>query len=244
MVDELRLFRGYDYKINDNIVIRHPTLGEICDYGEEKYYNMVYVICSTPSDHKVQLLDNFGIDYEQISEFELFCMMCKLFSKEDTSILFGDFDFQLFDAAENTQTNQLVLYDKKNNIVIDHAIYTLLTDRLRLIHGFEKNIDVAGNEHTKQYMLEKERRKLKRANANKQKSILAQLISSMVNCEQFKYDYNTVWTLPIYVFMDSVKRIQKIKNYNHLMQGVYAGTIDSKSLSQESFNWMGSLSES
>lgn len=73
--------------------------------------------------------------------------------------------------------------------------------------------------------------------------MLVPLVSAMVNCEQFKYDHNTVWNLPIYVFMDSVKRIQKLKNYNQLMQGVYAGTIDSKTLSQDSFDWMGSLSK-
>ena len=244
MVDELQLFRGRDYKINDKITIHHPTLNEICDYGEEKYYQMVSGLCSTPSDHKVQLLDNFGVDYEQISDFELFCMLCKAYPIESTSIIFDNLDFQLFKLAENTQTKSLVLYDEQNDIIIDNVIYLLLVKYLRAIHGFERKMDVAGNAHAKQYLLDKERRRLQRMANKEYESMLVPLVSAMVNCEQFKYDHATVWNLPIYVFMDSVKRIQKLKQYNQLMQGVYSGTIDSKTLSEDSLNWMGSLSKS
>lgn len=243
MIDDLQLFRGGDYIINESITISHPTLNKICDYGEQKYYAMVSSLCATPSDYKVFLLDNFGVDYEDISEFEFFCTLCKGLSVNETSILFGDLDFGCFDLAQNTQNGQTVLFDSIHNIVIDDALYQLISGYLRNIHNFEKRNDIAGNAHTKKYLIEKERRKQQRKQKENYKSMLVPLVSAMVNCEQFKYDHNTVWDLPIYVFMDSVKRIQKLKNYNQLMQGVYAGTIDSKTLSQDSFNWMGSLSE-
>lgn len=243
MIDELQLFRGHDYVINEFITIHHPTLNEICDYGEKKYYSMVSNLCATPSDYKVFLFDNYGIYYEDISEFEFFCTLSRGFLVDETSILFGDLDFSCFDLAKNTQNGQMVLYDSIHNIIIDEALYKIITDYLRHIHNFEKRNDIAGNDHTKKYLIEKERRQQKRKKNEKYRSMLVPLVSAMVNCEQFKYDHNTVWNLPIYVFMDSVKRIQKLKNYNQLMQGVYAGTIDSKTLSQDSFDWMGSLSK-
>ena len=244
MVDELQLFRGKDYKINDHITIHHPTVDEICDYGEEKYYGMVSSLCSTPSDNKVQLLDNFGIDYELLKEFDFFCMMSRSFTVEDTSIIFGSLDFRLFELSQNTKTEELVLWNQQNNVVIDNGIYLLLVQYLRAIHGFERRVDKAGNEHTKKYLIDRERRQQQRRKNKKYQSMLVPLVSAMVNCEQFKYDHITVWELPIYVFMDSVKRIQKLKNYNQLMQGIYAGTIDSKTLSEDSLNWMGSLGKS
>ena len=39
----------------------------------------------------------------------------------------------------------------------------------------------------------------------------------------------------------TVMRIQKIKNCDHLFQGIYAGTIDSKKISTDSLNWFGSF---
>ena len=85
------------------------------------------------------------------------------------------------------------------------------------------------------------RKELQRNSKSKWTSILSPLISSLINCEQFKYDHTTVWDLNIYQFMDSVKRIQKLKSYNQIMQGVYAGTVDSKNLSSDTVNWMGAL---
>ena len=34
---------------------------------------------------------------------------------------------------------------------------------------------------------------------------------------------------------------QKLKNYDQTMQGIYAGTVDSKKISMESLNWLGAL---
>ena len=49
-VDELQLYFGDDYVINDFIKITQPTIGEIVKYGEAKYFSMVYTFCAIPSD--------------------------------------------------------------------------------------------------------------------------------------------------------------------------------------------------
>ena len=91
-LDELKIYRGLDYTISNDITIHHPTLGEICDYGEREYYTMVHQLCATPQTMKVQLWD-MGIDYTTITPFELFySILYKLYSKDKTSILFGDLD--------------------------------------------------------------------------------------------------------------------------------------------------------
>ena len=46
MIDQLKLFRGEGYKINDKILIRQPTLEEIVDFGEQRYFGLVRTICS------------------------------------------------------------------------------------------------------------------------------------------------------------------------------------------------------
>ena len=80
--DELKIYRGYDYKISDHITIHQATLNEICDFGEQDYYNMLYNLTATPQTMKVQLWD-MGVDYTKISAWQLFYgMLFNLFCLE------------------------------------------------------------------------------------------------------------------------------------------------------------------
>jgi hypothetical protein len=240
LIDELQLFRGQDYQLNDYITLHQPTLNEICDYGEEKYYRMISCLTSTPSDYKVQL-DDSGIDYETLNELDFFFSLCKELSPDDTGILLYDLDLSSFSRYVNTQNNETVYADDSNLIRIDANIHRLITDYIRIIHGITKNVALGGNEHSKKYLIEKERKKLSRMKNKPFKSMLIPLVSAMTNCENFKYNHDTVWDLHIYTFNDSVKRIQKIKSTDNLFIGIYNGCIDATKINQEELNWLGSL---
>lgn len=239
-MDELQLFRGKEYVVNDRIKIHHPTLDDIVTYGEQNYYGLVSRLTSIPSDYKAQL-DQLEIDYEEISEFDLFIMLCKGLNVEETRILFGDLNFQDLNLFKNTNTDQPVLYNESQDFIIDKAIYEVVMEFIRKINGFEKKIERAGNASTKKFLIDEAKEQLKKNQNKPFKSILIPLISSLVNSPEFKYDHNSVFNLPIYTFMDSVKRIQKIKSYNGLIQGIYAGNIDSKKLNKDDLNWLGEL---
>ena len=49
-VDELQLYFGDDYIINDNIVITQPTIDGVVAYGEAQYFSMVHTLTAIPSD--------------------------------------------------------------------------------------------------------------------------------------------------------------------------------------------------
>lgn len=247
-MDELQIFKessmGLGHRISDNIIIRSPTLEEICDFGEQKYYAMISSLTSSASDYKVVLWDTMGIDWTTISDWQFFVLMCKNFTREQTSILLGDLDLSKLSTAFNNQTNEEVLvqeYNENLEIVIDRAIYTELTDYIRKMHGFEKRVDKPADEHTKKYMIDKERRRVTRHKNDPLKSILKPLIGSMVNYYGFDYNYSTVWNLPISAFNESVSRIQKYINYTQTMHGIYSGCIDMKkgNINMEELNWLG-----
>jgi hypothetical protein len=48
-IDELLLYFGDDYVINDQIRIHQPTIGEIVA-GEREYFSMVHTLTAIPSD--------------------------------------------------------------------------------------------------------------------------------------------------------------------------------------------------
>lgn len=49
-VDELFLYMGGDYIINDHIKVHQPTIGELVDFGEAAYFSVLYTLVAIPSD--------------------------------------------------------------------------------------------------------------------------------------------------------------------------------------------------
>src|SRR5659263_70200 len=121
MIDKYILFRGKDFIVNDKITIHQPTLDEIFEFGEQKYYSTVLSLVATPFDYKVQLFD-INIDYETMSDYELFILLFKTMPIDCTSILFGSLDFNKFELERSIETNELYLFDKDNDIIIDKSI--------------------------------------------------------------------------------------------------------------------------
>ena len=86
-VDELQLYFGDNYVINNYISITQPLVGGVVDYGEAQYFSMVHTLTAIPSDIKSQLWD-MGLDWCEMDDFELFMMMVQTLTPDKTSILF------------------------------------------------------------------------------------------------------------------------------------------------------------
>lgn len=237
--DELHLLQGRGYPVNDKLFIRNPTLREICDYGEQEYYSMVSRLAATPADYKVQL-DDMGIDYETLDEFHFFVMLTRGITAGQSGILLSGVDLAAMEIGSIGETGEPCLYDE-TGLTIDRVTAQIIAEYIRKLHGLKKNMEIAGNAITKQVMIDEDRRRQERHQDEAYKSVLAPLISALTNCGEFKYDHESVWDLPIYVFMDSVKRIQKIKRSSNLTASMYSGLIDGSKISNKDLNWLGEL---
>ena len=231
----LNLLYEKQYAINDSIHIIIPTVGQIID-NEDAYYGLVSVLTAMPVDLMVQLEDA-GIDFMSINEYELFLLMFAGLKSQDTSLIFGDLDLSKFKMAVNEQNGNVVLLDEEHDIKIDRAIHGQIAGVLRKIHHLEKNNRKPANKEAKEYMLKRAREKMKRRN-RKTESQLESLIIAMVNTEQYKYDFEGTRELSIYQFNESVRQVIKKVDYDNRMYGVSAGTVDAKSLSQDDLNWL------
>lgn len=239
MANTQSLLRTNQYRINDTISIYVPTIGEIYDYGESEYYNIVQLLTSVPYDLMVQF-DDMGVDYETISEYQLFIMMIKSFimNNKDLSIVFGSFDIASLNFSENKETGEVVLVDKNNNPIIDKLIQYEISNAIRKIHFWTKTDKRAGNEEAKKYLIERNRLKQQRAARKKQESFLDENIIKMVNTEEFKYNYESCMDLSIYKFNASLQQIPKKKNWEQTMTGAYFGTVDLSKLNIDKLHWM------
>ena len=223
-------------KINDKISILIPTVGEVVD-NEDEYYGVVTALTAMPIDFMVQL-DDIGIDFSTINEWELFLLLFRGIKDVDTSLVFDNMKLSSFEVAENTQTNELVIIDRDADIVIDRALFNQIAAALRKVNHIEPNMKQPANEEARAFMLQRARTKARRARGRRRDSELENLIIALVNTEEFKYNFETIRDISIYQFNESVRQVIKKVDYNNRMHGVYAGTVDVKRLSQDDLNWL------
>lgn len=232
------------YKISDAITIYVPTVGEIYDYSESEYYRIVQLLTSVPYDLMVQF-DDIGLDYEMITEYQLFLMMLENFKSQnqDLSLVFHSCDLQQLHVAENTKTNETVVIDSDGNCIIDRSTQIQIANVLRRIHFWKRNDRKAGNAEAKKYLIERNRLKQKRAAKKRQRSYLDESVIKLVNTEEFKYNYEQCMDLSIYKFNASMQQIPKKKNWEQMVSGAYFGTVDFSKIDIEKIHWMSSVTD-
>lgn len=235
-IDYLRIYFGDPYKVNDRIIMRQPSIGDIIEYGEKEYWSFVYSATAISSDFKPELEDK-GIDYEKVSDLEMFHMMTCNTTPQQSAILFGDVDLSKLKLYRQTNNDELVLFDKENGVRIDRRIHMIIQGYLTTLHKIVKKPEFAGNFMTKRIMIDDDRARKKKNAEKPWKSTLLPLISSMVNSPGFKYDVQGVRKMPLFSFMDSVARISAIKTSNLLLQGAYSGHVDLKKINKDTLDW-------
>lgn len=242
-IDELKLYRGDDYILPNGVVIKCPTIGEICDYGESNYLNMVSMFTSTAIDRCAQL-DDMGIDYTQITNFQVFCIFSKYLTDKDTKPLFEDLNFSQFTPFEDN--GKLVLADN-NEAVFNENDFEVMAAYIRKMHGIPPPLYThVTNEFAKKQMIIDARndaefqRKLKAYRG--ERSAYQPYVSALVNHANFKFNWKNVWDMKIYAFIDSLKRISIIENADHLYTGLYSGCVEYSKIKKD-LDWLRPIEE-
>lgn len=223
-------------EVSDAISVMVPTVGQIID-NEDDYYQVACMIVATPYDMMVQL-DDAHIDFTKIDDFELFILLFENLRAMNTSLIFGELDLSGMKVAKFEGTGELVLMDKERDITIDRVVHAKLCDSIRNMLHMEKNNKKPGNEEARKYLIDRERKRQKRAKSKRRDSQLENYIIALVNTEQFPYNYETVRNISIYQFYASLNQIAHKIKYDNTMIGYYAGTIKFEDLAPADRTWI------
>ncbi len=219
------------------LAIRIPTVGEILE-DEQHYYSLISSLTATPFQYMVQL-DDMGIDFTTVTDYQLFMMLFPSFAQEDIRILFGDTDLSDIAMYKNQQNNTYLLHSVRSNITIDEYVYHQIADRIRQINGLPKETRRPGNSEAKEFRIKLERKKQKRNAKKPYEPYLEKLVVALVNRAEFKYNYEQAYGLTIYQFNRSFEQIKTSINFDNTMIGVYAGTVDTSKLKDRScLSWL------
>lgn len=234
-----------DYHVTDKIAIHQPTIGEITQYGEKDFFRMTAALCANPTSLRLELWD-LGIDWNKITEFQLFTMVAPQWEQKQTEILFGDLDFQKFKLTTKENSDDLVMvYLPDISIQIDELVYLQIVDYLRFMFNIHPKVERAKGKTTKEFIIEGDRmdkaaqERLERMHPEKRDSgVLFRLISSAVNHPGFKYKKNELIDVGIVEFLDSVNRLRLYEQCTSVMKGIYSGFVDTKGMNiQKETDW-------
>lgn len=254
--DIMKLYFGEDYKVNEYITVKQPTIGDILEFGEDKLFASISPFTGNPTTYRVQLWDA-GIDWNELSNYDLFLLLYKTLTPDITELVFGGFDFADLEAFRDKTTDQvglrLVTRDDDGYIisvgeeVINEFSYSVMSEYLRTMFNQHPKNQFAKGKTTKRMIIEKEKREMKQRviDDKNSSSYLMPLISSCVNHPGFKYKKNELREVGYVEFMDSVKRLGIYEQSTAFLKGMYSGMMDTSKMSSEQLNdnvnWMRDL---
>ena len=179
-----------------------------------------------PKNHYTNLmeLDEKGIRYEDVDEYWFFLhSILPSLQSDIVHIILPNLHIESMILGVSKDSDEEIVIDPDHSVTINKDTYVQLTRFLRTMFGFKYEPKIAQNELTRSKMIELAKRKKKKKKQNNDSSVLLPLISSMVNCADFKYSYSDVWDMPFFAFMDSVKRVNANRTSNQMCTGGYFG---------------------
>lgn len=232
---------GIEYHICDGVTIRQPSLLDVIEYGESAYYNTIGYLTCIPSDCKAAL-DDIGLDWCQLSDFDMFVLSTHSLTPDDTWLFLGeDLDFSKLELYINDDGDKQ-LRSTDGKIVIDDAARAKLSAYLCYAHGIVKKPEFPANEMARMMLLEESREAMRTPTEHLDQSMLPRLISYVANAPGSKYDYDACLKLRFSTFMDSVRRLQVISNAEALRNACYGGMIDTSKIDKNELDMLRDMS--
>lgn len=250
----LKMYFGEPYTIDlpsadGSITVLQPTIGDIVQMGEKKFYATLNIFTTNTTGYRVPLWD-MGIDWNSISDFDLFCMLYQGIDPDVSALLFKDLDFSKFQLmskrlldTEEEQT-EVVLYDTENKVEINKEVYDHISQYLREMFKTFPEDELTKDSMLKKWWIEKDKRAAAREEKktdDKNKASVLALISACVNHPGFKYSVKELKEVGVCQFYDSVQRLQIYENSTACMKGMYSGMVDASKIKPEQYNFMRSI---
>ena len=241
--DPLKMYFREDYFVK-GIRIVEPTIGDILNIGESKFYSGLSPFLYNSTSIRVMLWDlPQRIDWCNVKDIEVFGILKNMTNTDNSAIrlLFPDYKIEHMQLMQLNEKNsnecQLFLYDEENDFVLNESEYMEIAEYIRTLLNIHPKIEKAKGKTTKQWMIDEDRMNMAQRD-EKNTSTLLPLISACINHPGFKYKLQELRDVGIYEFMDSVQRLQIYESTIALLGGSYSGFADMSKVPKEQFNFM------
>ncbi len=188
------------------------------------------------------MLYDAKIDFMKISEWEFFSGFMRMMNPKYTAMIFGDLNFQEFVEApymdEQEEKMKMAFMRESDGFMLTEEMYHQFIPYVRQMINFHHKGKKAGNIATKKLLIMEDRKDREKNKNKPYESILFDAIISLVNTEEFQYDYKTIYDLTIFQLMKSFVQIQGKKAAENLSRGAMSGFMDTSKIPKEDFSWI------
>lgn len=228
------LFEGVPLHLNNGIIINQPTFREIKDsIGYQDYETLIFSMTRFPYEFKFDLEDR-GIDYKTQSVYDIFILMNIdliksgkledllnfMFLYQTKSGKYENEKFLLQSNEKNIYFKSIVTGNEINSSTIEE-IKKVFMEMMFMKAPKERNpVDDFAKELVK---MDIEQKRNERPDCD-----MYSIMDGIVNSKGSSYTYETILDLTPHQIYRSYYRIDKEKQYDLFMEGVYHGTIDYK----------------
>ena len=239
------MYFGEDYVINDKITIHQPSIQDFIDSNSESdIYKVITPFVSNTTAYRLQLWD-MGIDWNKISNLELFSILIKSIDFNYSKLIFGNIDFSTFNLYKKQvdEDTVLTLYSQELDLEIDEDIRNKMCKYIQfMFSSFPPEEEFTSSKTLKQDLINKDRQKLiqkkKEEAENKNKQSLLSMIAFYLNHPGCNYKKNELREVGYFEFIYNIQRLQIYESTRALFCGMYSGMCDLSKVDPNEFNFM------
>lgn len=241
----LKVYFGDDYVINDKICIHQPSIQDFIDCeNETDLYSVITPFISNTTAYRVQLWDK-GIDWNKMTNLELFSILIKNVKYEYSQLMFGDIDFSTFYLCEKVDGEKHVpiLYSEKHNLELDEDTIHKMSRYIQIMfNSFPPEEEFTSNKTLKRELINNDRQKqllrMKELREQKGTQSLLSMIAFYLNHPGCPYKKNELREIGYFEFMYNIQRLQIFESTRALFNGMYCGLADLSKIDKNEFNFM------
>ena len=257
------LMSGNDYRVTQNITLHHPTIREIMGLSngvgaDLAYWQCVQLLMCDPYSNMV-MLDDMGKDFTKTSSFEVFILQWESFLEEYNSHQ-AEFDVNNFHPLDQIrqalsffivekhdfelgvyEDGRKCLYDKNNDkCQINQEVFEHIYEWLKTINKIDYGNRInPADDNAKRVLIEDTRDEIKRRNRKKKKDdddfdYLGNLMSSVSFGGNGVINPFNIMDCKIYWLFEAMSVDNKKSHANHILDGIYHGTISSDDITDKS----------
>lgn len=258
--DKVIIMSGNDFKLNGDITLHHPSINDILSlnngyHSEYIYWKYVQTLMCDPYLDMV-MLDDMGLNFMETTPFEVFILKWKAYKNDNDKnnetinpilqalsfFMIESYDWELYQYQDGSPC----LYNPLNpNIQINEDIYNCIYEWIKSINkvDYSNRINPA-DENARRILIEDARDEMKKQKRkakpmhDKETEYLGSLMSAISFGGNGVITPFNIKECKVYWLFEAMTVNNKKSHSNHILDGIYHGTINSKDIVQKEIDWI------
>ena len=261
------LMSGKDFNLTPSITLHHPTIGEILEannstFPDALYWTYVQILLADPYLNMV-MLDDMGKNYLKVSPYEVFILQWDdcVKSYQENKNVYDSYGFNPLDNIVNAlqffmnekhrfqkghyKDGVTFFYDVDDpSCQINKEIFEYIYEWVKSINNIDySNRIKPADENARRVLIEDMRDEIKKRKRRKKKSddtsdYLGNIMSAVGFCGNGAFTPFNMCDCKIYWINESLLINNKKNHADHMLDGIYHGTISSKDINKKELDWI------